>query len=227
MCGRYEVHTPVEQIARQFDAALTEDAALLAPRYNVAPSLKVPAVRVHNDRRELTAFTWGLVPSWSKDLYATKPINARAETIFDRPMFRTAIRRRRCLLPADGFYEWQQRPGGKQPWRIGMVDDSLFAFGGIWEYWAKEGQSPVLSCAIIVTDANQLMAKIHDRMPVIVAPEDYSRWIDLELQDPVDIGKMLAPYPGEMRAYPVSTRVNSVKNDDPTLIQPVEVRGDG
>ena len=127
MCGRYQVHTPVQQIAREFDAVLTKDAAELAPRYNVAPSLKVPAVRIRQDARELSALSWGLVPSWAKDLSGTKPINARAETVFDIPLFRTAIRRRRCLLPADGFYEWQQRPGGRQPWHIGMLDGSLFA----------------------------------------------------------------------------------------------------
>ena len=125
MCGRYQVHTPIEQIAREFDAVLTQEAAELAPRYNVAPSLEVPAVRLRDDARELTALTWGLVPSWSKDLSGTKPINARAETVFDSPLFRTAIRRRRCLLPADGFYEWQERPGGKQPWHVGMLDASL------------------------------------------------------------------------------------------------------
>jgi putative SOS response-associated peptidase YedK len=220
MCGRYEVHTPVEEIARRFDAALAGQAAGLAPRYNVAPSLGFPAVRMRDGERELTAFTWGLLPSWSKDLSGTKPINARAETIFEKPMFRTAIRRRRCLIPANGFYEWQQRPGAKQPWHVGMADGSLFAFGGIWEYWAKQGAAPVVSCAIIVTGANELMRTIHECMPVIVAPEDYARWLSDELQDPVEIGEMLVPYPAEeMRAYPVSTRVNSVKNDGPELIQ--------
>jgi putative SOS response-associated peptidase YedK len=222
MCGRYEVHTPVEDIARRFDATLTEDAAALPLRYNVAPSLKVPAVRVRHGARELAALTWGLVPNWAKDLSGTKPINARAEALFDKPMFRNAIRRRRCLIPADGFYEWQQRPGGRQPWHIGMLDGGLFALGGIWEYWAMPEHEPVVSCAIIVTAANELMAKIHERMPVIVAPEDYARWLDLELQDPIEIGPMLAPYPAElMRAYPVSMRVNNVKNDGPELVQPL------
>lgn len=221
MCGRYEVHTPVEDIARRFDAVLSADAAALAPRYNIAPSLKVPAVRLRHGARELAALTWGLVPSWAKDLSSTKPINARAETLFEKPMFRTAIRRHRCLIPADGFYEWQQRPAGKQPWHIGMVDGALFAFGGIWEYWARPEREPVVSCAIIVTAANELMAKIHERMPVIVAPEDYARWLDLELQDPVEIGQMLTPYPAEqMTAYPVSTLVNNVKNDGAELVEP-------
>jgi putative SOS response-associated peptidase YedK len=224
MCGRYEVHTPVEDIARRFDAALTEEASALAPRYNVAPSLKIPAVRVRRGARELAALTWGLVPNWAKDLSGTKPINARAEALFDKPMFRTAIRRHRCLIPADGFYEWQQRPSGRQPWHIGMVDGGVFAFGGIWEFWARPEQEPVVSCAIIVTAANELVEKIHERMPVIVAPEDYARWLDLELQDPGEIGKMLTPYPAElMQAYPVSTSVNNVKNEGPELVQPLRV----
>ncbi len=222
MCGRYEVHTPVEEIARRFDAALTEGAARLAPRYNIAPSLEVPAVRIRHDVRELAALTWGLVPNWSKDVAATRPINARAETVFDNPMFRTGIRRRRCLLPANGFYEWQQRLDGKQPWHIEMRDGGLFAFGGIWEYWARAADNPVVSCAIVVTDANELMAKIHQRMPVIVAAADYARWLDPSLGDPGEIAKMLLPYPAdEMRAYPVSTRVNNARNEGPELIAPV------
>jgi putative SOS response-associated peptidase YedK len=222
MCGRYQVNTPVEDIARRFGAKLTDAAAQLAPRYNVAPSLAVPVVRVRRDVRELAALTWGLVPNWSKDRSGSKPINARAETIFEKAMFRTAILRRRCLIPADGFYEWQQRTAGKQPWHVGMLDGSLFAFAGIWDYWAKEGAEPVVSCAIVVTDANELMARIHDRMPVIVAADDYSRWLDPELHNPVEIRTMLTPYPAdEMKAYPISTLVNNAKNEGPELIRPM------
>jgi putative SOS response-associated peptidase YedK len=169
----------------------------------------------------LTALTWGLVPSWSKDLSGTKPVNARAETVFDTPMFRTAIRRRRCLLPADGFYEWQQRPGRRLPWHIGMLDGSLFAFGGIWEYW-KSADKMLVSCAIVVTNANKMMAEIHQRMPVIIAPADYARWLDPSMSEPEQIEKLLVPYPAdEMRAYPVSTRVNNVKNEGAELVEPV------
>jgi putative SOS response-associated peptidase YedK len=134
MCGRYEVHTPVEEIARRFEARLTPDAAGLQPRYNVAPTLAVPVVRENADGRVLEAMTWGLVPSWAKVASGAKPINARAETVFDKPMFRNAIRRRRCLIPVDGFYEWQTGPLRKQPYHVGMIDDALFAFAGIWEY---------------------------------------------------------------------------------------------
>ena len=222
MCGRYEVHAPIEEIARRFDAFITDEAARLPPRYNVAPSLKVPAIRVRHDRRELDALSWGLVPSWAKNASGTRPINARAETIFDKPMFRNAIQRRRCLMPANGFYEWQQRRGGKQPWHVGMADGAVFALGGVWEYWAKEGAEPIVSCAVIVTDANELMKPIHERMPVIIAPEDYARWLDADVQDPAQIGTLLSPFPADrMRAYPVSTLVNNAKNEGPELVRPL------
>jgi putative SOS response-associated peptidase YedK len=221
MCGRYEVHTPVEEIARRFDARLTPAAAVLPPRYNIAPTLAVPVVRESSDGRRLEAMTWGLVPSWAKDPAGARPINARAETIFDKPMFRNAIRRRRCLLPADGFYEWRTEPQRKQPYHIGMVDRALFAFAGIWEYWARAPEEPRVTCAIIVTQANELMARIHERMPVIIAPEDYARWLDPNA-DQGSIAGMLAPFPSElMRAHAVGTRVNSAKNDGPELLEPV------
>ena len=222
MCGRYEVHTPIEEIARRFDAALTDEAAAWSPRYNVAPSLRIPVVRDTKAGRRVEAMTWGLLPSWAKDVSGVKPINARADTVFEKAMFRNAIKRRRCLIPADGFYEWQQGAVRKQPWHIGMADASLFAFGGIWEYWAGEGAQPVVSCAILVTSANELISKIHDRMPVIVSVEDYARWLSPDLAEPSGIRPMLEPYAAElMRAYPVGTRVNNVKNDAPDLIEPV------
>jgi len=222
MCGRYELHSPVEELAREFDALLRADPAQLPPRYNIAPSLMVPVVRVRKGERELAALSWGLLPSWNKSGQGNRPINARAETLFDKPMFRNAIARRRCLIPADGFYEWQRRPGGKQPWHIGMLDDKTFALGGIWEYWAAEGHQPVLSCAIIVTDANELVRKLHERMPLIIAREDWDRWLDPEVNNAAQIEQLLKPYPAEeMRAYPVSDRVNNAKNDDATLIEPL------
>jgi putative SOS response-associated peptidase YedK len=222
MCGRYEVHSPIEELAREFDAVLHADPEQLPPRYNVAPSLLVAVIRVRKGERELAALSWGLLPSWKKSTEGNRPINARAETLFDKPMFRNAIARRRCLIPADGFYEWQQRPGGKQPWHIGMVDHATFALGGIWEYWAGERGEPVLSCAIIVTDANELVRQFHERMPLIIAREDWDRWLDPELVEPAEIEKLLRPFPAEqMRAYPVSTRVNNAKNDDPALIEPL------
>jgi putative SOS response-associated peptidase YedK len=222
MCGRYELHTPVEELARRFDAPLTDEAAALPARYNIAPTLRVPVVRVADKGRRIEAMTWGLLPSWAKDPAGVKPINARVETVFEKPMFRNAIKRRRCLVPADGFYEWRADPTGKQPFHIGMVDGSPFAFGGLWEYWAMPDHEPVVSCAILVTEANDLMAKIHDRMPVIVRPEHYASWLDPKLADPRVIAPMLEQFPAEeMRAYPVSTRVNNTRNEGPDLLHPL------
>jgi putative SOS response-associated peptidase YedK len=221
MCGRYELHTPIEEVARRFDAVLTDEARALPPRYNVAPTLRVPVLRQGRRGREVEAMSWGLTPSWAKDRSGVKPINARAETVFERPMFRNGIARRRCLLPADGFYEWQRGPARKQPYHVAMTDGSLLALAGLWEYWAREGQEPLVSCCIVVTDANALMATIHERMPVIIAPQDYARWLDPALSAREAIEPMLAPFPAAaMRAYPVSTRVNDVRNDGPELIQP-------
>jgi len=222
MCGRYEVHTPVEEIARIFEAQPDDEVNTFGPRYNVAPSLRIPVVRQGKSGRALEAMTWGLIPSWSRDLAGPKPVNARAETVFDIPMFRSAIRRRRCLVPADGFYEWQQRDGRKQPYHVGMADGAPFAMAGIWEYWARPERPAVVSCALVVTQPNELMASIHDRMPVIVAPEDYAAWLDPSIDDAVAIAAMLSPFPAElMRAYPVSARVNNVKNDGPDLIEAI------
>ncbi len=223
MCGRYEVHTPIAEIARIFDAQPVGDVLAFGARYNIAPSLQVPVVRERTPGRILETMSWGLLPGWAKDAKSVRPINARAETVFEKPMFRSAVRRRRCLVPADGFYEWQQREGRKQPYHIGMVDDAPFALAGIWECRAQPGAPALVSCALIVTGANELMARIHERMPVIVAPEDYARWLDPRLDDPVAIQEMLQPFPAElMRAYPVSTRVNNVKNDAPDLIDTIE-----
>jgi putative SOS response-associated peptidase YedK len=184
----------------------------------------VPVVRVRKGERELAALSWGLLPSWSKSAKGNRPINARAETLLTKPMFRNAIARRRCLIPADGFYEWQQLPSGKQPWHIAMIDGSTFAFGGLWEYWAAEGEEPVLSCAIIVTDANELVHKVHERMPLIIAREAWDRWLDPELSDTHALQQLIKPYPAdEMRAYRVSNRVNNARNDDAALIEPVGV----
>ena len=222
MCGRYELHTPVEEIARRFDALVTDEARTLPPRFNIAPTLRVPVVRHGRRGREIEAMTWGLTPSWAKDRTGARPINARAETLFERPMFRNAIQRRRCLLPADGFYEWRRGGVRKQPYHVGMADGSLLALAGLWEFWAQEGRTPLVSCTIVVTQANALMAPIHERMPVIIGPADHARWLDPALSDRAAIEAMLAPFPAErMRAYPISTRVNDVKNDGPELIQPV------
>jgi len=173
--------------------------------------------------RELVSLHWGLIPHWAKEPkigYST--INARAETIAEKPTFRDAFRFRRCLIAVDGYYEWRKREGTKQPYFISVKHGEPFAFAGVWEHWAREGQS-IDSCAIIVTEANELTKPIHDRMPVILAPEAYDLWMDPDLTDAERFKAFLKPYPSErMLAYRVSTAVNNPKNDQPDLIARAE-----
>ncbi|MEO8487977.1 MAG: SOS response-associated peptidase, partial [Betaproteobacteria bacterium] len=221
MCGRYELHAQPAAIALAFGLPAPPE---LAPRYNIAPMQQVPIVRINaHGARELALVRWGLVPRWSKDpAIGAKMINARGETVRDKPAFRTAYRRHRCLLPASGFYEWQARESGtgaKQPMHIAMLDGAPFALAGIAERWLSPDGEPLDTCAIVTTGANALLAAVHERMPVIVAPADYARWLDPTIPDPADL---MAPYDGDaMRYAPVSTRVNSVRHDDATLIDPV------
>jgi putative SOS response-associated peptidase YedK len=221
MCGRYSLLTPPEAM-RRFYRAVTGEAANFPPAYNAAPTQRLPVIAADREGRpRLTRMTWGLVPHWSPD---GKPgfsnINARAETVDTRPAFRQAFERRRCLIPADGFYEWQKAPDGRKlPWRFVMADGQPFAMAGIWERW-KEGQGgeQLDSFAIVVGQANPLVRPVHDRMPVILAPEDWERWLDREQSGPKEL---LRPFPAEkMRAYRVSTKVNNVKNSGPELIEP-------
>jgi putative SOS response-associated peptidase YedK len=214
MCGRFVRSSPVETFAELFGARAD---FVLSPRYNIAPTQAVLAARnALEGEQELVALHWGLVPHWAKEpktSYST--INARAETVAEKPAFRKAFRYRRCLIAADGFYEWRRTGGPKQPYYIGLKDGEPFAFAGIWERWERQGET-IDSCAIIVTQANELVAEIHDRMPVILDPADYEAWMDLKLQDPERLKAFLQPYPAErMRAHPVSTRVNNSKNDQP------------
>ncbi len=217
MCGRFVRFSSTEKFAELFGARTGSD---LSPRYNIAPTQAVLAARnALEGVRELVALHWGLIPHWAKEPktgYST--INARAETVAEKPAFRNAFRRRRCLIAADGFYEWQRTGGPKQPYYLGLNDGEPFAFAGIWEHWEGQGET-IDSCAIIVTAANELVAPIHDRMPVILDPTDYEAWMDPKLQDPERLKAFLRPYPAErMRAYPVSTRVNNPKNDQPELV---------
>jgi putative SOS response-associated peptidase YedK len=222
MCGRYELHSHPAAIALAFGLAHPPE---LHPRYNIAPMTDVPIVRVNAaGERELVRMRWGLVPRWAKDpSIGAKLINARGETIADKPSFRTAYRRHRCLVPADGFYEWQPVGGGaaphKQPMHIGMKDGAPFGFGGLFERWLSADGEVLDSCTIVTTEANALLRPIHDRMPVIIAPGAYARWLDPAGADVLDL---IAPYPAAaMAAYPVSTRVNNVRHDDATLLEAV------
>ena len=226
MCGRYELHSNPAAIALMFGLAHPPD---VQPRYNIAPTTDVPIVRVGSEgQRELVRMRWGLVPRWAKDpSIGARMINARGETIAEKPSFRTAYRRHRCLLPADGFYEWMSRPAGgadaeparRQPQRIGMADGSPFGMAGLYERWRSESGDVLDSCTIVTTDANSLLKIVHDRMPVIVAPEHYARWLD---PANAEVADLIAPYPSSAMAYyPVSGRVNNVRNDDASLIDAV------
>lgn len=220
MCGRYELHTHPAAVALLFGLPYPP---AIAPRYNIAPTQDVPVVRVNRSgERELAQVRWGLVPRWAKDpSIGARLINARAETVADKPAFRMALRRHRCLLPSDGFYEWKTVPGaGKQPMHIGMKDDEPFALAGLMERWLSPAGEVLDTCAIVTTEANSLLAPLHDRMPLIIAREDYERWLDTAEDEVTDL---LRPYPSEaMTFYPVSTRVNAVRNDDATLVERVE-----
>jgi putative SOS response-associated peptidase YedK len=213
---------------------------LFEARYNIAPTQDVVAVRVAEESgtREAAMLRWGLVPSWAKELQAGPPmINARAETLAEKPTFRTAFRRRRCLIPADGFYEWQKLPGSaargkKQPYYIHRRDERPFAFAGLWELWIGKAPGPISaksggegpltieSCTIVTTSANNTLQPLHDRMPVILAPGDYKRWLDPATEEPAQLAHLLAPCgDDELVAEPISTHVNRVANDDPRCIE--------
>jgi putative SOS response-associated peptidase YedK len=222
MCGRVIQTSTPEAIRRLFDAIAPVPNA--PPRYNGAPSQELMVLRRNPEKgeRTLQLLRWGLIPSWTKVAKGgRKPINARAETVASSPMFKGAYAKRRCLLPIDGFFEWKAIKGSKtkQPYALAMKDRSPFAVAGIWENWTRpDSGEAIRTFAVITCEANQLVNQIHDRMPVIVAPTDYDRWLGLEI-DPRDLMK---PFPAElMTMWPVSTRVNSPRNDDAALLDPV------
>lgn len=219
MCGRFTLHTPPGVLQEHFGV----DAVPAMPAsYNIAPSQDIAAVRAGEDRRSMTLLRWGLLPSWAREAKTGyRMINARAETVADKPAYRTAFRLRRCLIPADGFYEWRQTGDGKQPYHIRMKGSGVFAFAGIWERWEREGEV-IESCSIIVTAANDTIRPVHDRMPVIVAPRDYAPWLDTRLRNPDELTPYLRAWPAEdMEAFAVSTRVNRPANNDAHCIDAV------
>jgi putative SOS response-associated peptidase YedK len=220
MCGRFTLHHDTSQIALRFDVQQT--SVDVPERYNIAPTQPVAVVTV-NSPRTLQMMRWGLIPSWAKDpAIGNKLINARAETLPERPAYKSALMRRRCLIPSDGFYEWQAVGKGKQPMYIHRKDDGLFAFAGLWEEWHSPEGETVRSCTIITTAPNDLMAPIHDRMPAILRPEDEAAWLDMSLKEADTALQLLRPYPAaELEAYPVSRLVNAPVNDRADCIQPV------
>ena len=215
MCGRFTQAADGEIIARVFDLP---EAPELSPRYNIAPTQDVAAVRLaESGDRELVQLHWGLIPSWAKErAMGARMINARAETLGEKPAFRSAFRARRCLLVADGFYEWQKLGTRKQPHFIGFRDGRPFAFAGLWERWRGDGSEQVESCTIVTSEANELLGPIHDRMPVILDPEDFALWINPSVSETDRLTGLLRPYSSEpLRAYPVSLFVNRPSNDTP------------
>ncbi|QOV92346.1 SOS response-associated peptidase [Humisphaera borealis] len=222
MCGRYTL-SKLEQILRQFPG-ITALPPELAPRFNIAPTQPILAI-TNEHPNEVTHLYWGLVPSWAKDVsIGSKMINARAETVAEKATYRRPLSRRRCLILADGFYEWRKNPDKtKTPMYIRLKSGNLFAFAGLWEMWSSSDGSELPSGTVITTRPNALMADIHDRMPVILPPSAYKKWLTPEERSAEEFTGLLEPYPADdMEAYPVSSRVGSVKNNDRRLIDPVE-----
>lgn len=232
MCGRYSLTTAPEAMRALFGF---ENLPNLPPRYNIAPTQQVAVVRAPGDGgkaglRELVMMRWGLIPHWAKDAsIGARMINARAETLAEKPSFREALKTRRCLVPADGFYEWRTEDGRKQPFRIGMKGGALFAFAGLWERWTAtatgggltEGER-VESVTIVTTDANEKLRPIHPRMPVILPPEAFDGWLD-PANDTAAARALLKPYPAEpMAFYRVRPAVNNARNDEPDCIAPLK-----
>lgn len=226
MCGRFTLSAPAEQLAQQFD--LPEEP-ITVPRYNIAPTQPVAVVRANPETkaREWALTLWGLIPSWAKDpSIGNSLINARAETVAEKPSFRSAFKRRRCLVPASGFYEWQRQEKRKQPYYINMRSDDPFAIAGLWEAWHSPDGSVIESCTLLTTEANELMEPIHNRMPVIIASEDYATWLgsgkDASPAELDQLRHLLRPYPADaMQAVPISTYVNNVRNEGAQCIEPL------
>lgn len=224
MCGRYTLQQTTQDLLRRFAVQLV--LFDISPRYNIAPSQKIAVIR-GNGERHLEGLTWGLVPFWAKDLKKVKPmINARMETLVEKPTFKAALTRRRCLIPADGFFEWQSKGDQRQPLHIRMRDKHVFAFAGLWDEWKSPDGQSLQTCVIITVPANGWMTEIHERMPAILRPEDEIRWLDSAIRSADEILSLVGPYPAEkMEAVPVSRLVNSPGTDSPECIQPIESGG--
>ncbi len=229
MCGRFTLRTPLTVLSQQFlfDLGPAVEAASTRPRYNIAPTQTVAAVRRQQggSRRELAWFHWGLIPSWAKDAkMAAGMINARGETIAEKPAFRTPFARRRCLVLADGFFEWKTVGKQKQPFYFRLQNEQPFAFAGLWEHWRGPAGSdgpPLESCTIVTTTANELCRPLHERMPVILDPDDYDRWLDPQ-SSKEDLLAIMQPLPAElMKSELVNPRVNNARNDDAECILPL------
>ena len=221
MCGRFTLRASPAEIAEWFEI-LRDLSEWERPRFNIAPTQSILAIRSGSDGREAARMRWGLIPSWAKDSkLAASMINARAETVAEKPAFRAAFKRRRCLIPVSGFYEWRRNGKTKVPYLISLRNAELLAFAGLWEKWKSPEGELVESCTILTTTPNELMATIHDRMPVILKPADYGLWLDPQLEDAGALSTLLVSYPtDEMQAEQVSDVVNNARNEvDPRLPQ--------
>ena len=225
MCGRYKLSRKKQLIEEYFDIASGEED--WSPRFNIAPTQPVPVIRQNPKEpvRELSLMRWGLIPAWSKDSSAAASmINARSETAATKPAFRDALKFRRVLIPADGFYEWMRAGKIKQPYCFEVNAGELFAFAGLWERWKDPSGNWVKSCSILTTTPNAVTSAVHDRMPVILHPDSYDLWLDPGMTNLAAASELLKPFDALlMRYYPVSTRINSVVNDDPECSAPVEL----
>ncbi len=227
MCGRFALTISPAGLAKLFEL---DELPALEPRYNIAPTQAIAAVLKGRDeaRRILKMMQWGLVPFWAKDPgIGLKMINARSESVAEKPAFRDAFAHKRCLVPASGFYEWQKQGVQKQPYFIRLRDADGFAMAGLWQHWEGEDGQVIESCNILTTDSNEFMQPIHDRMPVILPPENYDLWLDSDTADKERLLQLLRPFPGDrMEAYPVSKSVNRPAHDAPDCIEPLQ-QGDG
>jgi len=225
MCGRYRLGRGKQAFMKVFGAS--RDDFEWEPRFNIAPTDSVPVIRQHpkDPTRESSIMRWGLIPFWAKSpSIGSRMINARAETAAGKHAFRDCLKSRRCLVPADGFYEWQRTAKSKQPYCFTLADESVFAFAGIWDRW-KDGDGKIVKTfSILTTTPNAVTADVHDRMPVVLRAEDYDMWLDPGFQNEAEIAELLKPLDANlMRRYPVSSRVNDVKNDDSQCAEPIEL----
>ena len=225
MCGRYKLSRRKQLVEEYFESAQWDDD--WPPRYNIAPTQPIPVIRQHPKEpvRELSLVRWGLIPSWAGDSSAAaRMINARAETASTKPAFRDALKSRRCLIPADGFYEWVRTGKTKQPYCFEVNEGELFAFAGLWDRWKDASGKAVETCSILTTVPNAVTSPVHDRMPVILDPDSYELWLDPAMRDVRAVSDLLKPCDARLiRGYPVSTRINNVANDGEECSTPVEL----
>jgi putative SOS response-associated peptidase YedK len=220
MCGRFTLTTSKDELEERYQAIVQFD---YRPRYNIAPGQLIAAVISDGEKKRIGQLKWGLIPFWAKDeKIGYKMINAKCETLHEKPAFKHLLVRKRCLIPADGFYEWAKTGGKKQPYRVTLKSQGIFSMAGLYDTWVSPNGEKISSCTIITTEPNELMSPIHSRMPVILDPEEEETWLNRDMDDPLLIRSLLDPHPSEaMTMYAVSNDVGNVKNDYPALIQPL------